>query len=263
MKPRQISIFTAITLTTVVLTVMVFLLGVGLSNKYSENGTQIPNMGMPFISESKVLGNYDSGNSFTEESSLEIEFSVSINNDVLEAELASEFCIDTDPGALIVEYEIPDTLPLCISEEYLDSNLNITVLSFGGYSPDDTMMNSLAIAQTKTGKGGCVEIIWDNIGSFVCPNQESPCYDCRVEVWVADYVLVDPIQIESNHLPVITYTGDADWNWMCDVIPSDDLNKWVYISIVSSWEGCHQNDQKFKLILAHKSYFLGEAPLQM
>jgi len=120
MKPRQISILTAITLTTIVFTVMVLFLGVGLSNNYSENGSQLPNMGMPFISESNFLGNYESGNSITGENSLENKFSVSKNIDVLEAEIAADFCIDTEPGVMVVNYEIPEVLPLCITEEYLD-----------------------------------------------------------------------------------------------------------------------------------------------
>ncbi|MHA2039062.1 MAG: hypothetical protein ACW972_07725 [Promethearchaeota archaeon] len=252
MKPKQISIFTAITLTTVVFTVMVILLGVGLCNKYSENGDQVPNIGMPFISESNILGNYDSGNSITEEISLDP--SVSKNNDVLGAEIASEFCIDTEPGVMFVDYQIPDTLPLCITEDWLDSNLNITVWSYGGYTPDDTRMNSLAIYQPKTKLGGCVEIEWIDLGP------RGP--DCVYLGYAADFVLVDPIQIDSNHLPDVTFTGNADWNWLCDGIPSPDLDKWVFMSIISSWEGCQRDDQKFKLILAHKSYFSENAPLQ-
>ncbi|MHA2183118.1 MAG: hypothetical protein ACXAAH_16995 [Promethearchaeota archaeon] len=262
MKPRQISIFTAITLTTIVFTVMVIFLGVGLCNKYSENGTQLPNMGMPFISESNVLGNYDSGNTNTEEISMEHDPSVSKNSDVLGAEIASEFCVDTEPGVMLVDYQIPDVLPLCITEEYLDSNLNITAYSYGGYTPDDTRMQSLAIVQPKTGLGGCVEIEWVYQGSFICQDPASVCYECEVDWWTADFKLVDPIQIDSNHLPEVITLG-ADWATICDGVPSDNLNKWVYLGFISSWEGCHDNDQKFKLILAHKSYYSGNAPLQM
>ncbi|MHA2009082.1 MAG: hypothetical protein ACXABO_16885 [Promethearchaeota archaeon] len=257
MKPREIliSILTAITLTTIVFIVMAIFLGVGPNNNYSESGIQVPNMGTPFISESNALRNYDSGNSLAEESSLEIELSVSKNSDVLEAELAAEFCIDTEPGVMIVEYEIPEVLPLCITETYLDSNLNITVWSYGGYTPDELALNGLIIAQPKTGLGGCVEIDWIELG----PRGQ----DCLYQGYAADFDLDVPIQIDSNHLPEVIYSGNADWTWLCDGIPSENLDKWVFMSIVSSWKGCDRNDQKFKLILAHKSYFSEKALLQM
>ncbi|MHA1914498.1 MAG: hypothetical protein ACW990_00955 [Promethearchaeota archaeon] len=241
---------------------MVIFIGVGLINNYSENGIQIPNTGMPIISESYVLRDSDSGNSIREESSLEIELSVSKNSDVLEAELAADFCVDTEPGVMLINYEIPEVLPLCIDEAFLDSNINITVWSYGGYTPDELSMNALAIYQPKTGKGGCVEIDWIPGNNFVCTNPAWICYGCEVEEWIADFVLVDPIQIDSNHLPDVITIG-ADWDTICDGVPSDDLDKWVHLGFVSSWEGCEREDQKFKLILAHKSCFSENPHLQM
>lgn len=263
MKPREIliTILTAITLTSIVFVIMVVVQGVGPINNFSENGIQLPN-GMPFVSESNLIGRFDSGNKNLDENTLVIEFSVSKNSDVLEAEIAADFCIDTEPGIMLVEYEIPQTLPLCITEEYLDSNLNITVFSYGGYGPDESSMNKLAIYQPKTELGGCVEIDWVYVGTFICNNPALVCYGCEVDVWVADFVLLDPIQIDSNHLPEVITFG-ADWDTICDGIPSDDLDKWVHLALVSSWEGCHREDQKFKLILAHKSYFSEKPHLRM
>ena len=257
MKPQErlLKIAALIVVTTVVFVLVVTVLGVGTNKNFSENNEQLPNMGLPIISEPNLLGNDGSGNSISEESSSEIELSVSKNSDVLVAEIAADFCIDTDPGGMIVTYLIPDTLPLCITEDYLDSNFAITVWSYGGYHPEDGGMNAMSIMQQKTGLGGCVEILWEYSHSFVCDVPAAPCYGCLIDVYVADFVLQDPIQIDSNHLPNVIMQG-ADWTTLCDGVPSDNLNKWVHLALITSWEGCQEYDQKFKLILAHKNYFL-------
>ena len=260
MKPRELllSILTAITLTTIVFFVMVIFLGVGQSNSFSENGSQLPNMGMPTAAGTNILGNDVSGNDISE--SISLENSVSKNNDVPEAELAADWCIDTVPGLMTVKYVIPDELPLCITEEYLDSNLKIIVKTYGGYHPEDGGINALSIWQPKTGLGGLVGIDWINKGPIPydsdpnCPQLET-IGDCELDVFWADFVLLEPIQVDSNHLPEVLVYGDADWTTLCDGTPSDNLDKWVFMSFVSSWEGCEEYDQKFKLILAHKNYF--------
>ncbi len=250
MKPQErlMKIATSIVVTTVVFVLVVTILGVGHCNNFSANNEQIPNMGLPIISEPRGSGNKIS------ETFLLDKFSVSKNNDVSVAECAADFCVDTEPGVMIVNYDIPDVLPLCITEEYIDSNFDITVASYGGYHPDDEGMSTMTIMQPKTGLGGCVGIEWVYLGSFLCDNPEMICYGCYVNVYAADFVLADPIQIDSNHLPVVFSQG-ADWDTLCDGLPSDYLNKWVHLCLSTAWEGCHENDQKFKLILAHKNYF--------
>lgn len=256
MKPQErlLKIITSIVLTTIVFILVVTFIGVGYLNNFSENGAQLPNMGAPVISDPSMLGNDDTGNDISEESYVEIELSVSKNSGVLVAEIAADFCIDTDPGAMVVLYDLPETLPLCITEDYLDSNFGITILSYGGYHPEDGGINAMTIYQPKTGKGGIVCIDWVYVGSFVCDNPDLICYGCLVDVWEADFILPDPIQIDSNHLPMVATAG-ADWTTLCDGVPSDNLNKFVMLGIISSWEGCDEYDQKFKLILAHKNYF--------
>ncbi|MFX1387117.1 MAG: hypothetical protein ACFE9M_07885 [Promethearchaeota archaeon] len=257
MKPRErlLKIFASIMFTSVVFVLVVTFIGVGYNNNFSENGAILPGMGTPVISDFSTLGDDGSGNDVSEDEYLEIELiPVSDNSNVLVAEIASEFCVDTEPGFMVVVYDIPDTLPLCITEEYLDLNFGITVMSYGGYHPEDGGMNVLGIAQPKTNIFGCVLIEWIYVGSFECMDPAMPCYGCMVDVYVADFVLCEPIQLDSNHLPDV-YTFGADWATLCDGIPSEPLNKWVHLSFISSWEGCHEYDQKFKLILAHKSYF--------
>lgn len=256
MKPRErlLKIFASIMLTTVVFVLVVTFIGVGYNSNVSENSAQLPGMGTPVLSDPSLLGNDVAGNGISEDNSLEIELSVSEKSNVLVAEIAADFCIDTEPGAMVVVYDLPDTLPLCIDEAYLDSNFGITVLSYGGYHPDEQGCNTLGIFQPKTGLGGFVGISWCYVGSFVCDDPCMPCYGCLVDVYVADFMLDGVIQLDSNHLPNVFQFG-ADWATLCDGVPSDYLNKWVHLSLVTSWEGCHEYDQKFKLILAHKIYF--------
>ncbi|MFX1451882.1 MAG: hypothetical protein ACFFCM_13635 [Promethearchaeota archaeon] len=255
MKPQErlLKIATSIVVTTVIFVLVVTILGVGNSNNLSENNRQLPNMGLPIVSEPNFTVDFGSGNKISETCLMD-KFSVSKNNDVSVAECAADFCIDTEPGVMVVSYTIPDVLPLCITEEYIDSNFDITVASYGGYHPDEQGMNYMNIMQPKTGLGGCVGIEWVYLGSFLCDNPDMICYGCYVDVYAADFVLADPIQIDSNHLPVV-FTQGADWDTICDGLPSDNLNKWVFVCLSTAWEGCHENDQKFKLILAHKNYF--------
>jgi hypothetical protein len=255
MKPQErlLKIATSIVVTTVIFVLVVTILGVGKCNNFSETNEQLPNMGLPIISEPNIVGNNGSGNKISETWFSEMN-SVSKNNDVSVAECAADFCIDTEPGIMVVDYTIPDTLPLCITEDYIDSNFDITVLSYGGYHPEEGGLNYMNLMQPKTGLGGCVGIDWVYLGSFLCDNPDFVCYGCYVDLYAADFILADPIQIDSNHLPVV-FTQGADWDTLCDGLPSDYLNKWVHLCLSTSWEGCHENDQKFKLILAHKNYF--------
>jgi len=256
MKPRErlLKIFSSIVLMTVVFVLVVTFIGGGYNSNFSENNAQLPGMGAPVISDPSIIGNDVTGNDISEESYMEIELSVSENSNVLVAEIAADFCIDTEPGALVVIYDIPDTLPLAITEEYLDSNFGITVYSYGGYHPEDGGVNALSIYQPKTGLGGIVRIEWIYVGSFICDDPAMICYGSSIDVYVADFVLDGVIELDSNHLPNV-FTYGADWTTLCDGTPSDNLNKWVFIGFVSSWEGCDEYDQKFKLILAHKNYF--------
>lgn len=255
MKPRVtlLKILTSTVLTSVVFILVVMALGVGFSNNSSENEFHLPGMGTPVISDPSILGNTGSGNNISEESYLERELSILKNKEVSVAEMTADYCIDTEPGFMVVQYDIPDVLPLCITEEYLDSNFAITAMTYGGYHPDG--YGFLAIDQPKTGLGGIVGISWVYIGSFVCEDPDMVCYGCLVDVFVADFILPDPIQIDSNHIPDV-YSYGTDWNTMIDEPESCNLNKWVNLAILSSWEGCTEPDQKFQLILAHIRYFL-------
>ncbi len=162
------------------------------------------------------------------------------------AEGCFDVCHDTEAGIMYVDYDIPEVFPLCITEEYIDANFGLKVWSFGGYHPDDMGMNMMTIYQPKTGLGGAVAITWTDCGTVLGP------LGCETVLYVASFDLVDgPIQIDSNHLPQPVCVEGCDCPFVLDCPPSPNLNKWVYVTIITSWEGCHDIDQKFKLILAH------------
>jgi hypothetical protein len=162
---------------------------------------------------------------------------------------------DTEAGRMYVDYNIPEVFPLCITEAYIDANFGLKVYSFGGYHPDDMGMNYMFINQPKTQLGGAVEITWKDCGTVVGP------LGCLTEMYVASFDLVDgPIQIDSNHLPDPVDVDGCDCSFLLDCPPSNDLGKWVYVTIITSWEGCHDLDQKFQLILAHLSEICPQNP---
>ena len=238
MKPRErlLKILNLTVLTSIVIVLVVIMLGVG----FVKSSDEISRMGSPVIADPNDMGfNRSEGNLF-ESKGLPV------------AECAADYCIDTEPGFMVVQYTIPDVLPLCITEDYLDSNFDITVLSYGGYHPDG--MGAMAIFQPKTGLGGYAGIEWCYIGSFLCDNPDLACYGCYVDAYTANFVLPDPIQIDSNHLPDV-YAYGADWSTLVDG-DCGNLDKFVQLALCTSWEGCDKDNQKFQLILAQKCYFL-------
>ena len=153
---------------------------------------------------------------------------------------------DTEAGVMYVDYDIPEKFPLCITEDWIDANFGLKVYSFGGYHPEDCGYNMLSIYQPKTGMGGAVAISWTEVGTVIGPK------GCVTVLYEASFDLVDgPIQIDSNHLPNPLMVEGCDCDFVIDCPPSPNLNKWVFVTIITSWEGCHDMDQKFKLILAH------------
>jgi hypothetical protein len=173
------------------------------------------------------------------------------NIDVSEAQRALDCCIDVEAGWMKVNYEIPDMLPICITEDYVDDNFALSVKSYGGYAPDLDRVQELYLNQIKTGKGGVLTITWDEGTPCVCPVS-----GCAGMIYTASFDIkdADVIMIDSNHLPSVCSSG-VDCAWLCDGCPSPDLDKYVFVSVVTSWEGCHHEDQKFKLILAQIRYF--------
>ncbi|MHA1886357.1 MAG: hypothetical protein ACW96S_14980 [Promethearchaeota archaeon] len=158
------------------------------------------------------------------------------------AEVAFELNHDVEPGWMEVQYDIPYEFPICITEDYVDQNFGITVWSYGGYHPDDLGGNYMVLYQPKTGKGGILDITWEE------SLEELPC---STTIFTASFDIVGggPIILESNHLPqVIT---NADYPFLLEAEPTCNLDKWVHVGVFSSWAGCDDVNQKFKLILVH------------
>lgn len=159
------------------------------------------------------------------------------------AELAFDLCHDVEAGWMEVTYDIPYEFPISITEEYVDQYFDITVRSYGGYHPDDFGGSYLALYQPKTGKGGLIEVTWDE-GMIDMP------FSTMKYTASFDIIGENPIILESNHLPDV-YTTGAEYPFILEAEPTPDLGKWVHVGVFSSWEGCHEVNQKFKLILAH------------
>ena len=247
MKPRHrlLKILNLTVLTSVVIVLVVIMLGVGFKSS-SEQNYQTSGIGSPIIADPNLIGYNCSEENLFENKGLPI------------AECASDYCIDTAKGVMAVTYNIPDCLPLCISEDYLNDNFAIDVFSYGGYEPDLNNLGCMSIYQPKTQMGGFVGITWTS-EPWTCNNPDAPCYGCDGVIYHAHFNLADPIQIDSNHLPTV-FTSGADWSFLVDGVPSCDLDKFVNIGLCTGWEGCPREDQKFQLILAQNVIFWRPPP---
>jgi hypothetical protein len=151
---------------------------------------------------------------------------------------------DVAPGWVKVDYNIPYELPICLTEDYIDQYFDLSVISYGGYTPDDLGINYLVAYQPKTGKGGLIDITWSE-GTLMNPSSTME-YSASFDIVGADSILLD-----SNHLPNVINEDPNYTFFVEEVEPTPNLCKWVDIGVFSSWKGCPDQNQKFKLILAH------------
>jgi hypothetical protein len=163
------------------------------------------------------------------------------------AEIALGINHDVAPGWVKFDYNIPYELPICLTEDYVDQNFELKMWSYGGYAPDELGVNYMVIYQPKSGKGGIIDITWNEDGTV------DPCYTTQYSASF-DIISGNDILLDSNHLPYVI-NEDPDYTFKVEEVePTPDLGKWVDIAIFSSWEGCPEPNQKFKLILAHYHY---------
>jgi len=178
------------------------------------------------------------------------EIALPENVDVAVALRCADRCLDVEAGKMCADCQIPDLLPICITEDWVDANIFLSVFSYGGYHPDDMGCDVLRLIQDKTGIVGIIDITWDCGVLYECP-----ATGCIGMLYTASFNIRcgGPIMFESNHLPTVcNCPGDDCWCWIVDGCPSPDLDKWVRASICTAWAGCGDEDQKFKLILAQK-----------
>lgn len=142
-------------------------------------------------------------------------------------------CMDTLPGEIVIDsYNLPEVLPLCLTQEILD-NYYLTVNVTGGYEP---IGGSITLYQ-KFAKVGEIDVIWTNADPEV-----TSC----LEVWTATLVLTDgPIILESNQWPAGAEPLFPEY----ETIPG----KRVCVSYESLWQGCNlEEKQRFELIQIHQ-----------
>lgn len=155
-------------------------------------------------------------------------------------------CFDTEKGEItVIEYNQPQVLPLCITQNDLD-NWYVTVKVTGGYDP---IGGSITLKQEKNAlKEQTINVVWEYLGHE----------ECYADYWKAHFVLpegVNSIELESNQWP-----DGADP--LCPeyaTIP----DKEVCVSYDTLWEGCHNVCQRFELIQTQKKIVLWTTPTSL
>ncbi len=167
------------------------------------------------------------------------------NNEVPFAECAVDSGIDTGWGHIHIGYDIPDILPLTITEDYLDNNFAITAVVFGGFIPDG--YSALAIIQANTSIERGVLIEWIYVGTGILDEPTNPYHGYAYNMYVADFILTDPIILELNTVPTISSAG-IDLQTYCPNSPlPDGLDRSVTVGVVSNWKAVDGVDQQFQI----------------
>ncbi|MBD3158438.1 MAG: hypothetical protein GF309_06560 [Candidatus Lokiarchaeota archaeon] len=169
---------------------------------------------------------------------------VSSEKGSLSASECGELEFDTVVGDIeIMNYYIPEEMPLCISNETM-SNWYVDLFVTGGYEPIDAEITLYQKGQ----RAGMVYVDWIR--------GEKP--DCCHEWWQATFYLKQNICLDSNQYPVV----DDPWSLCapCKTIP----DKEVIVDIWTKWTGCECETQHFtiKLTDTNFSYHFPNSPLQ-
>lgn len=148
---------------------------------------------------------------------------------------------DTEPGTIeIFDKELPEEpLPLKITDDYLDDYW-VVVGTYGGY---EWVSGYIKVMQAKS-----VESIWENIIGYI---EITATEIVGPHGWTTYNLTFSvqgnhPIILDSNH-PPDSPLGDF-WVW-----GPDNLDKWVWFKVMTTWEGCILPEQQFMVILAHKA----------
>ena len=143
-------------------------------------------------------------------------------SDVLVAESCTVEGLDVEAGSIsLYDANFPNTLPVCITNDTL-AEYYVSILTYGGYVPID---GQITLTQCKTGKGGVIDITWTR--------------QPWLRLWKAEFSVAEPIVLDSNHMPNVCIPG-------CEVIDGpDNLGKWVWGSVCTTWTGCEELYQQF------------------
>jgi hypothetical protein len=180
-----------------------------------------------------VLDNFDPAEIAQPQTLRELDF-------VLESESGCWGPLCTEQGSIeVVDYNIPEFLPLCITNEFL-RGWYVDVLVYGGYSP--WAEGGYIDVWQKGDFQGRINIVWTQ-------TEEGPCaYDS----WRATFYVVEEFGLESNQYPDV-----APWeiNYPADqqTIPG----KCVYLEFMTYWTGCvpgEEPSQDFTIIQSQLFY---------
>ncbi|MFX0002962.1 MAG: hypothetical protein ACFE9J_05710 [Candidatus Hermodarchaeota archaeon] len=178
------------------------------------------------------------------------------------AEKAQKSGIDTSSGVIyIADHNIPDTLPLCINQIDVDT-WYATIYTHGGYTFEE--------GKVKVYQGKSDDPWWDKYVGEITILGAGPtaidvpadlpfdtCGALQVMQWDITFdMVVDPIMLDSNHVP--TVYGDGLFASCWDPLPQD-LDKYVTLKFYMTWKGCDDEEQEFQIIWAYFCMFL-ESP---
>jgi hypothetical protein len=154
---------------------------------------------------------------------------------VLESESGYWGPLCTEQGYIAVDYyNIPEVLPLCIDNDYLQE-WYVDVLVYGGYNPWES--GGYIDVWQKGAYKGTINIVWTWIGKGEC---------CAYDYWRATFYLDEKICLESNQYPDVA-PWDISWPDGQQTIPG----KCVTFEIMTYWTGCvpgEEPSQDFTII---------------
>ena len=161
---------------------------------------------------------------------------------------------DTARGTMDIVYtesNIPDPatleLPLCLTQSFFDPYYVVVEVT-GGYHLVCGYLDLYQGEGLKRVKVGTVKINSEDY-TPIDPTVDDCCGCCCAKYYKLTFELCGcgPICLDSNNVPDLT---GSDF-WVC---PADmDLKKGVFIDLVTKWAGCGDEDQEFRVILAHKA----------
>lgn len=178
---------------------------------------------------------------------------IDLDNDVSVPQKCVKYDIDVEAGWIAVPHcDIPDLLPLCVTQADLDL-WSMIFATCGGYEPDGGTAQLIQ-------KDGCHGNININFVEVQLPAEDHcnlDCDCCEVKYYKAIFTLADgPICLDANHLPTqpeVDELGGFDTNCWITTGPDKTLQKEVDFVMWQDWKGCEEPDQSFEVILAHKS----------
>ena len=159
---------------------------------------------------------------------------------VMESESGCWGPLCTEVGTIeVVDYNIPELLPLCIDEEYL-REWYVDVLVYGGYNPWD--YGGYIDVWQKGEYKGRIDIMWTWMAKGEC---------CAYDYWRATFY-TDQICLESNQYPDV-----APWDINYPEDQRTIPGKCVYFDIMTYWTGCvpgEEPSQDFTIIQSQLFY---------